>query len=240
MKLWAHRGCSQRYPENTMTAFEKANEIEGLVGVELDIQLTKDGEIVVYHDERIERNTGGIGFLKDYTLAELKKININMGEYYEKIPTMEEVFDLFLPRMKSGFLLNIELKNYIYPYENMENKILELAHKKGIQNQVIYSTFYAKSLSKIKELDQNANLAILDWNVSDCKYKLRGGCGAAALHPYWKNMDLSKDELEGYVVRAWMTGHLYPEKPTGTLLDMQSLESYGITDLILNEPEIYL
>ena len=53
-------------------------------------------------------------------------------------------------------------------------------------------------------------------------------------------MDLKAQELEGYVVRVWMSGHLYPEKPTGTKLDFGPLEAQGITDIILNEPEVYL
>ena len=64
MKIWAHRGCSQRYPENTMLAFEKAAELKGLTGIELDIQLTKDGEIVVIHDERVDRTTEGTGYVR--------------------------------------------------------------------------------------------------------------------------------------------------------------------------------
>ena len=60
MKIWAHRGCSQRYPENTILAFEKAMEVERLTGIELDIQLTKDKELVVIHDERVDRTTEGI------------------------------------------------------------------------------------------------------------------------------------------------------------------------------------
>ena len=73
MKIWAHRGCSQRYPENTLLAFEKAIAIKGLTGIELDIQLTKDGHMVVVHDERVDRTTESIGFVRDYTLSELKR-----------------------------------------------------------------------------------------------------------------------------------------------------------------------
>ena len=62
MKIWAHRGCSQRFPENTRIAFEKAMEIKCLEGIELDVQLTKDGELVVIHDERVDRTTEGIGY----------------------------------------------------------------------------------------------------------------------------------------------------------------------------------
>lgn len=72
MKIWAHRGCGQIYPENTLLAFEKAAEIEGLTGIELDIQMTKDGELVVIHDEKVDRTTEGTGYVRDYTLSELK------------------------------------------------------------------------------------------------------------------------------------------------------------------------
>ncbi len=240
MKLWAHRGCSQRYPENTMLAFEKAKNIPKLTGVELDIHLTKDREIVVFHDENVERNTDGIGFLRDFSLKELKRLNIDAGDHYEKIPTMEEVLDLFQERLKLGFQINIELKNSVYYYDGMEEQIIDLAYKKGVQNQIVYSSFYAKSIEKIKKLDPSANLAILDMNVSDCFFKLKGGCGATALHPYWMGMDLPAERLNGYTVRAWMSGHLYPDKPTGTILDFKPLERMGITDLIMNEPEVYL
>ena len=58
------------YPENTLLAFEKAMNVQGLTGIELDIQLTKDGELVVIHDERVDRTTEGIGFVRDYTLSQ--------------------------------------------------------------------------------------------------------------------------------------------------------------------------
>lgn len=64
--------------------------------------------------------------------------------------------------------------------------------------------------------------------------------GQPLLHPFWRGIDLPAEALRGYTVRAWMSGHLYPEKPTGTRLDFAPLEAQGITDLILNEPEVYL
>lgn len=241
MKIWAHRGCSQRYPENTLLAFEKASAIPKLTGIELDIQLTKDGTLVVVHDENVDRTTDGMGSVKDYTLTELRKLKIDAEEYpTQKIPTMEEVFDLLEERLKTGLKLNIELKNSVCPYDGMEEKIVEMVYGRGVQESVVYSTFYARSLERLKQLDPGAELGILDVRVSDCMYKLKGGCGAAALHPFWKGMDLTVDQLKGYNVRAWLSGHLYPEKPTGTRLNVESLERQGITDLFLNEPEIYL
>ena len=241
MKIWAHRGCSQRYPENTLLAFEKAIELKKLTGIELDIQLTKDGEIVVIHDERVDRTTESIGFVRDYTLAELKKLHIYADvNPSQQIPTIDEVFDLIEPRLQTGMKLNIELKNSVYPYPGMEEKIIELVHRRGLEKSIVYSSFYAKSLEKIRQLDKDAEIGILDVKASDCMYKLKGGCGAVALHPYWKGMDLSKEDLDRITVRTWLSGHLYPEKPTGTKLDLNSFDEQGITDVILNEPEIYV
>lgn len=241
MKVWAHRGCSQRYPENTLLAFEKAAGIRNLTGIELDIQLTRDGQLVVIHDERVDRTTDGIGLVKDYTLTELRKLHIYADENLcQRIPTMEEVFDLLEKRLKTGMKLNIELKNSVYPYEGMEEKIVETVYKRGMQKAVVYSTFYAKSLEKLKVLDTDAELGILDNKASDCIYKIKGGCGAAALHPFWKGIDLPVEDLQGYTVRAWLSGHLYPEKPTGTRLNLETLEKQGITDVFLNEPERYM
>lgn len=241
MKIWAHRGCSQMYPENTLLAFEKAAEIDGLTGIELDIQLTKDNYMVVCHDERVDRTTDGIGELRQYTLAELKKLRIDAGNgKLEKIPTIEEVLDLLKKKLDSGLKLNIELKNSIFPYEGLEEKIVDLVYRHGVQERIIYSSFYAQSLAQIKEMDSCAETGILDTKVSDCLYKLKGGCGADSLHPFWRGMDLPKDKLEEYSVRAWFVGHLYPEKPTGNMLDLAELEEQGITDVFLNEPERYL
>ena len=244
MKIWAHRGCSQMYPENTLLAFEKAAEIEGLAGIELDIQLTRDGHLVVCHDERVDRTTDGIGELRQFTLAQLKKLRIEAGAgKYEQIPTMEEVLELLNGtenKLKNGLKLNIELKNSILPYEGMEEKIINLVYCYGIQKSVIYSSFKALSLERIKMLDSSAETGILDIKVSDCLYKLKGKCGADALHPYWDGMDLPKERIAGYAVRAWFTGHLYPEKPTGNKLEFSMLEQRGITDVFLNEPERYI
>lgn len=90
--VWGHRGASGYAPENTMAAFEKAVEM-GADGIELDVQLTKDGELVVIHDETIDRVSDGSGWVKDYTYAKLIKHNFNRThpEYeHAQIPTLEE------------------------------------------------------------------------------------------------------------------------------------------------------
>ena len=241
MKIWAHRGCSQNYPENTLTSFGKAAELSHLAGVELDIQLTHDERLVVIHDERVDRTTNGIGFVRDFTLKELKNLAIYTGnEKVERIPTMAEVFDLLNDRKSedANFKINIELKNSVYYYESMEEKILNLAAKTGWENNIVYSSFYTKSVVKVHKLLPKADIAILGSHASDCLYKAKG-LGVTKIHPYWQHLDVSSQELAGYTVRAWFDGHLFPEKPTGGRLNFAVLEAKGITDVMINEPEVY-
>ena len=114
MKIWAHRGCSQNYPENTLTAFGKAAELKHLAGIEFDVQLTKDDKLVVIHDERVDRTTDGVGFVRDFTLKEIKNLAIYTGsEKIERIPTLKEVLELASDRLKrdNDFKINIELNS---------------------------------------------------------------------------------------------------------------------------------
>ena len=139
-KVWAHRGASAYAPENTLEAFLLAAE-QGADGVELDVQLTKDGEMVVVHDEEIDRVSDGSGFVKDYTLAELKILNFNKThpEYQDvKIPTLREVYEALKP---TGMTINVELKTGIFWYKDLEKKVLELTKEMEMEDRVIYSSF---------------------------------------------------------------------------------------------------
>ncbi len=139
-KIFAHRGASAYAPENTVEAFALAME-QGADGIELDVQMTKDGQVVVIHDETIDRVSDGTGAVRDYTLEELKKFHFsNHMENYENaaIPTLKEVLDLI---KSSNMLLNIELKTGIYWYPNLEEKTMELVKEAGMEDRVIYSSF---------------------------------------------------------------------------------------------------
>ena len=159
-KVWAHRGASAYAPENTLEAFLLAAE-QGADGVELDVQLTKDGEMVVVHDEEIDRVSDGSGFVKDYTLAELKILNFNKThpEYQDvKIPTLREVYEALKP---TGMTINVELKTGIFWYKDLEKKVLELTKEMEMEDRVIYSSFNHYSIAKILELDPKASTGIL-------------------------------------------------------------------------------
>ena len=119
----AHRGFSGQFPENTLLAFQEALDL-GVDAIELDVQLSKDGEIMVFHDEELSRITTCKGQLKDYTFAELRELDAS-GMYQgifgkQVIPTLAEYLELTANKNIITFL---ELKNGMYPYPLIEEKV---------------------------------------------------------------------------------------------------------------------
>lgn len=180
--ILAHRGASGYAPENTKAAFLKAIEM-GANGVELDVQLTKDGYLVVNHDEWIDRTSDGTGWIKDYTLEELRQFNFNQSfpEYGpQKIMTLDEVFDIFKP---TGLTINIEVKSNIFDYPGIVQKTVDLVKKYEMDDQIIYSSFNHKTCLEIKDYDKDAYVGFL---VSDGILDLPEYChnhNVDAIHP---------------------------------------------------------
>lgn len=137
-QVFAHRGYAAAFSENTMTSFIEA-EKAGADGIELDVQLTKDGEVVVIHDEKVDRTTSGIGFVKDFTYKELRKFNANKkGMKKEPIPSLQEVLEWL---QTNQLYCNIELKNGKFRYEGMEEKVIALIRKYQLSDRIIFSSF---------------------------------------------------------------------------------------------------
>lgn len=136
--IFAHRGYSASYAENTMSAFLAA-EKAGADGIELDVQLTRDGEVVVIHDEKVNRTTNGNGFVKDFTYKELRKLNANgKSSKKEPIPSLEEVLEWL---RTNTLVCNIEFKNGLIPYEGMEAKVAKLVREYHLADRIIISSF---------------------------------------------------------------------------------------------------
>lgn len=203
-KIIGHRGGAVGYPENTLAAFKKAVEL-GADGVEFDVQLTKDEEVVVIHDELIDRTMTGSGLLKDYTLKELKEMSA--GEFYnadfkdEKIPTLTEVLEV----VKGLEIINIELKNYL-PYPGLEEKVLKLVDQFELRDQVIISSFNHYSLQKVKKLQPEIKTGALLMskmiNPSDYAFKR----GFDALHLQFLTADrkiIKKSHFMGVQVNVY-------------------------------------
>ena len=159
-KVWAHRGASGYRPENTMEAFELAIK-QGADGIELDVHTSADGELIVMHDETVDRVTDKTGLIKDMTLAQLKELKVSTdvepnGIY--RVPTLVEVLDLM---RTTDMMVNIELKNSICFYPGMEEKILKLVKEMHMEDQLIYSSFNQYSLMQLKQLDDHVKTGIL-------------------------------------------------------------------------------
>lgn len=160
-RVWAHRGASGYAPENTLEAFRLAAEM-GADGVELDVQFTKDGELVVVHDEYIDRVSNGHGRVVDYTLEELKQFNFNKThpEYAEvcRIPTLREVLECL---KDTGMTVNIELKTGVLFYGGIEEKTVALVKEMGYEDRVLYSSFNHQSALKVRRYQSDAQVAFL-------------------------------------------------------------------------------
>jgi len=166
----AHRGASAYEPENTLRAFEEAIRL-GADMIELDVRLSKDGELVVIHDDRLERTTDGFGFVGDKTLAELKTLDAGRGE---KIPTLREVLDITKGRAR----LVIELKE-----EGTEEPALGLIRESGSADEVIVVSFNLVILRKVKELSRDIRTGAI-YFMSANPIRMAKECSADAIAPY--------------------------------------------------------
>jgi len=137
-----HRGARAYAPENTLTSFRKAIELDANA-VELDVRKTKDGKLVVIHDADVKRTTNGKGLVSELTLRQIKDLST---EGSEKIPTLEEVLDFLDKKVQ----VLIELKEAGY-----EKQVLEILHAKGLEKTVIITSFLEEALQKVRELDSN-------------------------------------------------------------------------------------
>ena len=130
-KNFAHRGFSGKYPENTLLAFSKAIE-EGVDGIENDVHLTKDGVLVVMHDELVDRTTNGKGYIKDKTYEELSQLDASyiFKEYGpQKVPTLREYLELV---KDTDIITNIELKTGVFEYPGIEQKVYDALEMVGL------------------------------------------------------------------------------------------------------------
>lgn len=232
-KIFAHRGASSYAPENTLPAFALAAS-QGADGIELDVHLTRDGQLVVIHDETLERTTNGSGWVKDHTLAQLQQLradNHMPGFADASIPTLEQVLELVKP---TGMLVNIELKTSLIWYEGLEEKTVELVRAMGMEDRVIYSSFNHYSIEKVRQLDPEAETAYLYSDILCDVEKYAAARGVKGLHPGLWNVQMA-DFLRiyldsGLAVRVWTVNERQ---------DMEQLLAAG-ADVITNDPVLAL
>lgn len=230
-KIFAHRGFSSKYPENTMLAFRKAVEI-GVDGIELDVHLTKDNEIVIIHDEDIKRTCNGEGLVKDMTLAQLKKFDASAtfkGVYGKnEIPTLREYFELV---RSTDVITNIELKTGVYEYPTIEQRVIDLVREYGLENKIIFSSFNHFTVKRCEEIAPEIKRGFLtgDWLYDFGKYTAERN--VQCCHPW--HITLNEETVReihaaGREINTWTVNEYE---------DIERLSAMGVDCLIGNYPD---
>jgi glycerophosphoryl diester phosphodiesterase len=175
----AHRGFSGAAPENTLAAFKRAMEV-GSDMIELDVHLSKDGQVVVIHDDTLKRTTSGMGKVADFSLQELKRLDA--GKWFgsrffgEKIPTLNEVLEL----TRGKIPIHIELKEGDlgrYTITDLADRSLEEVEKAGLLDQVLFGSFNLSAVDRIREKQPRLPVALI-YN------KPPSGCHRRPAHPH--------------------------------------------------------
>lgn len=230
-QVWAHRGASGYAPENTIPAFELALE-QGAEAFELDVQLTRDDQVVVIHDETLERTTNGTGWVADHSLEDLRRLDASYG--HEKfagtpMPTLEEVFALV---KDTTTRLNLELKNSRMAYKGLEERVLGLIQGHDMADRVIISTFNHYSLRHLVALGATQPLGALYSEPLWKPWAYATRLGATALHPSMaatRRKIIDKSHEHGLAVHVWTVNE--PD-------DLKKMIRLGVDAVITNYPNL--
>jgi glycerophosphoryl diester phosphodiesterase len=156
----AHRGSSAHAPENTLAAFKLAVQQQA-AAIELDVKLSADGQVVVIHDDTVDRTTNGTGKVSSMTLAELKQLNAGskfVPEYQsERIPTLAQVFET----VGNQIFINVEIKNYTSPTDDLSDKVISLVKEYGLETSVMLSSFNMIALIRARALMAQVPLGLI-------------------------------------------------------------------------------
>ncbi|HZG73378.1 MAG TPA: glycerophosphodiester phosphodiesterase [Chondromyces sp.] len=229
--IFAHRGYSSIEPENTMQAFKRAEEA-GADGIELDVQLTKDGKLAVIHDEKVDRTTNGKGYVKDFLAKDLQKLDASFKfkKLLERprIPLLNEVFEWM---QGNNIICNIELKNNQFPYEGMEEKVIELIRRYRYEQRVILSSFNHYSLTYCYRLAPEIEMAPLYSCHLYMPWMYARAICAKAIHPNVRTLNnriIKEAQADGISVRPYT---INKEK------QMRWLMSTGCSAIITDDPK---
>lgn len=244
----AHRGASAYAPEHTLASYELGEKMKGDY-IEIDVQMTKDGHLIVMHDETVDRTTNGTGRVKDLTLEEIKALdagswfNEAYPEYAKpeyvglKVPTLEEVFKKF----RKGSKYYIETKSpHLYP--GVEEKLVEmldrygLTHKESLKKrQVVIQSFSRESLLKVRRLNPDIPLvqaydSEASANISDEELK-KVKEYAIGIGPNYQRID------RDVVKRAHKYGLYISPYTVNSKEDMRMLIDWGVDGIVTNHPD---
>ncbi len=225
----AHRGGRKWAPENTLAAFGKSVEAH-VDGVELDIHRCKTGELIVIHDETVNRTTNGSGYVKDKTLAELKALDA--GSWYapefknERLPLLSEVLDL----VDGKAIVNVEIKNATVQYPGIDDALVELLSHYKYPDKIIVISFDHTILQSLHKKAPQYKIGFLDAAIPADIAKYAGSIGATGWNPDYE--EAREDEVKlaqeaGLEVFPWTVN-----KPE----DWAHLERIHVDGIITDDP----
>jgi len=232
--IFAHRGSSAYAPENTLAAFRLAIQ-QNAAAIELDAKLCADGQVVVIHDDSVDRTTDGTGLISSLSLAELKKrdagIKFSPAFKGEKIPSLAEVFDAVGNRI----FINIELKNYTSPTDDLPDRVVSLVKEYGVESSVMLSSFNILTLIRAKYLLSGISLGVIaiagDAQEILLSKVIRLG-PRTALHP--SSVDVSPELIQSaHRIRCRI--HAYTANSVNV---MQQLFSAGVDGIFTYDPPL--
>ena len=188
-KIIAHRGNASGAPENTLEAFRHAVDI-GAHGVELDVQLARDGVPVVIHDETLERTTDGTGAVAAHSAAEITALSA--GLWFDppfpraRVSTLDAVLEALAP---TGLEIHLELKTANHPYPGLAEAVAELVRRRALADRVMISSFNHHTLLEVKRCAPELPLAALLYGrmIAPWDYALLHGF--QGLHPEYRSVD---------------------------------------------------
>ncbi|MGC8597730.1 MAG: glycerophosphodiester phosphodiesterase [Thermocladium sp.] len=228
MLVYGHRGARGYAPENTLPSFSLAREM-GVDGVELDVHLSRDGEVIVIHDATLNRTTNGDGAVSTLTLNELRKLDagVKFGDKWRgtRIPTLDEVFTV----MGRSVKYKVEIKRGSDQYPGIERKVIELVRRHKVDAQIISFDFDA--LETVRKLDGEVSIGLIfvgriRWFIEPAK-KLR----AQWLHAAHELID------EGGIKEAHANGLMVGSWTVNDEQDAKRLADMGVDDITSDYPD---
>ena len=217
-----HRGAKGYAPENTFVSFQKALDMK-VDGIELDVHLSVDGEIIVIHDETIDRTTNGNGFVSAFLLRELKAFHIDVNH---QIPTLKEVFDL----VNQDCFINIELKSY-EATEKVVSLVEKYVTKKGWKyDRFLISSFDWNALQQVAFLNDKIPIGVLTETDLDLALAFAKFIQAKSIHPHFHLLteeNTAKMQEKGLQVFPWTINELE---------DIQKIKTFNVNGIITDFP----
>ena len=221
IEVIGHRGAAGLEPENTLRSVRRAIEL-GVDRVEVDVRVSRDGRLVIMHDETVDRTTNGHGYVRELTLNELRSLDAGMGE---KIPTLEEILEFTMGKAK----LEIELK-----VPEATEPTIQLIEELNAENDVILISFIHELLDRVFDLNPNIKTGALFFDVPKDILRIALKVHASSIHVYYRNVNselVREAHKSGLEVAVWNPNRIE---------EMREMIGLGVDAIGSDRPDILI